>query len=80
MKLSEIKKIIDLCESKAVKRLKIDTFEVEFFQKTPEPMNLDQVTLAKALSDTLPPDSAMLFASAEDMMEKGPNESEEFNP
>ena len=80
MKLSEIKKMIDLCESKAVKRLKIDTFEVEFFQKTPEPMDLNMTNLAKTLSDSLPPDSSLLFASTEDMMEKGPNESEEFNP
>lgn len=69
MTLSEAKKLVEFCEGKRVKRVKSGTFEVEFFDQTPEPMKLDPVSLSKALTDSMPPDSAMLFASTEDMNE-----------
>lgn len=50
-----------------VKSFECDGVKVEFFEPKPEPMKLDPVTLSKTLTDTMPPDSAMLFASTEDV-------------
>lgn len=50
-----------------VKRYNSETGEVEFFEPKPEAPALNPKELAEALADSMPPDSAMLFASAEDI-------------
>lgn len=67
MTLAEAQKLIKFCEGRRIKHLSFGQFSVEFFPKEPEAMKLDPASLAKTLSDSMPPDSAMLFASSEDM-------------
>lgn len=59
--LDKLKAIKDL----GVKRYKCGELEVEFFAPVPPPMSFDPKELAKTLADSMPPDSAMLMASAE---------------
>lgn len=68
MTLAEAKKLIEFCESKSIKRVKFGTFEVEFIEKQ-TPMALDPLSLSKALTDSMPPDSAMLLASVDEEMQ-----------
>lgn len=67
--MSETNKVIadllDLCRAHGVRRLKKGDFEAEFFAPSAEPMALDAKTLSNILSDSMPPDSVMLFASSE---------------
>ncbi len=77
MTLSEAKKLIDYCEGKGVKRIRSGAFMVEFFPKAPETMSLDPVSLSKALADSMPPDSSMLFASTEEVNENPTSEQRE---
>lgn len=67
MTLEDAKKLIIFCEERGIKSVAFEQFAVEFFPKEPEAMNLDPVALSKALTDSMPDDSAMLFASSEDM-------------
>jgi hypothetical protein len=64
-----VQNIINLCEKRNVKRIKLLGIEVEFFEPRSEPMPLDPKALANILTESMPPDSAMLFASTEDMTE-----------
>ncbi len=59
--------LIKFCEKHGVKRVKLDAFEVEFFPSAPTSMELDPVSLSKILTNSMPPDSAMMFAATEDM-------------
>ena len=63
MTLADAKKLIEFCQDRGIKRIRSGAFAVEFFPKMPEPMALDPLTLSKALTDSMPPDSAMMFAS-----------------
>ena len=58
---------IELLRKHNVKSYKADmsSWAVEFFAPTPEPMDLSIKNLAKTLTDSMPPDSAMLFAATE---------------
>lgn len=70
MKFAEAKKLIEFFQKRGLMRVKMGEFEVEFFEpKSPDiqPMALDPVSLSKVFSDQMPPDSAMMFASTEDM-------------
>lgn len=67
IELSQAISLIELCEKKRIKRVKVNDFEVEFFASEPEPMAFDPVSLSKILTDSMPPDSAMMFASTEDI-------------
>lgn len=60
------KELIEFCKDKGLKKLRLGDFEAEFFDIKPQPMSLDPKDLAKVLTDSMPPDSAMLFASVED--------------
>jgi hypothetical protein len=64
-----ISELLDLCKAKGVMRIKTGTFEAEFFADKPTPMDMSPKAIASAMSDSMPPDSAMLFASSEDMPE-----------
>lgn len=61
--IDEIEKLQKL----GVKRFRknMAEYEVEFFPLPSAPMNFDPKELAKTLADSMPPDSAMLMASAE---------------
>lgn len=69
----------DFSEMRAlgIKRYRCDGggFEIEFFEP-PKPeapsMPLDPVSLAKTFADQMPPDSALLFASSEDLNDEQP--------
>lgn len=68
--MSEMRVIFELCREFGVKSLSADernahVQHVEFFEKKSD-TPLDPVSLAKALTDSMPPDSAMLFAATED--------------
>jgi len=65
--LELMKQLIKLGKENNIKFFKCGALELEFFAHIPEPMSLAPQDLAKVLSDSLPPDSAMLFASSEDM-------------
>lgn len=67
-----ISELLDLCRSKGVRSFKSGTFEAEFFPSKPEPMNFDPVELSKNLGPSMPPDSAMLFASSEGIPSEEP--------
>lgn len=62
---NEAKALLEFCDRKNVKRIKFGELEAEFFQK--QAPSLDPKELAKAFSDNMPPDSAMLFASTEEI-------------
>lgn len=68
----KIEKILDVLNEKRVKTARFSEdgklIEVNFFEKEQQGMPLDPVSLSKALSDSMPPDSEMLFASADDMI------------
>lgn len=64
--INDTKKLIKFCEKHGIKRVKLGDFEAEFFETKSE-MKLDPLSLSKTLSDSMPPDSAMLFASSEDL-------------
>ena len=64
MTLAESKQLIEWAKELGLKRVRSGTFEVEFYPKH-EPMNFDPKSLAKTLTDSIPPDSEMLFASSE---------------
>lgn len=74
MTLEQSKKLISWARKHGIARLKVTGLEVEFFKQDPEPMKLDPKSLADALSDTMPPDSQMLFASSEDLPDDEINE------
>ena len=63
------KELIEFCKDKGLKRVRLGDFEAEFFDTKPQPMSLDPKDLAKVLTDSMPPDSAMLFASVEDTVQ-----------
>lgn len=69
MTLAEAKKLIELCETKNIRKVKSGTFEVEFFEKAHQPMKMDPKTLMETFADSMPPDDSMLFASTEDINE-----------
>jgi hypothetical protein len=71
-----VQHLVDYCQGKNVKRIKLMGVEVEFFDQQPAPMSLDPKDLAKTLTDSMPPDSAMLFASSEDMADETLNHSD----
>lgn len=68
-----VEELISLCKDKGIKKVVVGAnqgIEIEFFPPQPkqaELMAMDPVSLSKALTDSMPPDSAMLFASSEDM-------------
>lgn len=64
--LEQATEVIRFCSTWNIKRFKLGEFEVEFYQKAAEGMALDPVSLSKTLSESMPPDSAMLFAATED--------------
>lgn len=66
----KFKEFVDTCQARGIKHAKLGRFEIEFFEDKPTEMAMDPVSLSKILTDALPPDSAMLFASAEDMEDK----------
>jgi hypothetical protein len=63
----KFKEFIEICKSNGIKHAKLGSFEVEFYPTPVAPMALDPVSLSKAFSDSMPPDTAMLFASSEDL-------------
>lgn len=70
--MTDHKPLLELCKSMGVRRVRDGEFEAEFFPPTPEPMPLDPVSLSKTLADSMPPDSAMLFAATEDPAPENP--------
>lgn len=70
MTLNEAKALIEFCERKSIKSVKFGELEAEFFEK--QAPSLDPKDLAKALTESMPPDEAMLFASTEPIQD--PNE------
>lgn len=65
MTLEQSKKLIQWAKKQGISRIKVTGMEVEFFPSQPEPMNLDPKSLAEALSDSMPDDETMLYASSE---------------
>lgn len=63
-----IEKLIDHFHAQglSIKRISSAGVEIEFFPPLAPPMDLDPVSLSKTLAESMPPDSAMLFASTED--------------
>lgn len=66
--LSQIKKIVKLCEKSNISRIKYDNFEIDFFQK--EDSAKRKKTETKIASDTsgdntMPEDDVMLFAATD---------------
>jgi hypothetical protein len=76
MTLKEKKQFIEWARSQMIKNINInhEGLSVEFFPTQLEPMNLDPKTLAEALSDSMPDDSTMLYASSEGI----PDEKEDL--
>lgn len=64
--LKEMAAFLDLCKLKGVHKAKYENLEIEFFEPKLETAPLDTVALAKALQDSMPPDSSMMFAATED--------------
>lgn len=58
-----LKEILELCAQHNVKRVKCADIEIEF---EPKAQDLSPTALAKTLAESMPPDSAMLFAATED--------------
>lgn len=69
MHLDVVNEIIKLCKDNGIRRFRNDCCEIEFFDSKPETMSLTPQDLSKVLTDSLPPDSTMLFASSEDIEE-----------
>lgn len=67
--MDEIKALLEMTHGKQVKTLRYGEFEVEFFSPDAklEAMSLAPQDLAKILQPSMPPDSAMLFASSEEI-------------
>lgn len=65
--IDEAKSLITFCKENGVKVICFDHFRAEFHVEQPKPMSLAPQDLAKVLADPMPPDSSMLFASAEDI-------------
>ena len=64
-----IEGLIDLCKVKGIKSFRYNNLSFEFFpleSKAPEPMAMDPLALSKILVDSMPPDSAMLYAAVDD--------------
>lgn len=66
-KLKFYRELFALCKEFGVKSIKEYGIEAEFHVEQKEQMSLDPKTLAKVLSDSMPPDSSMLFASTEEI-------------
>lgn len=58
-----LKEILELCSKHNVRKVKCADIEVEF---EPKAQDLSPNVLAKTLAESMPPDSAMLFAATED--------------
>lgn len=65
-----LNELLGICAKYNVKSYKRGGIEIELFETkaTVEPMSFDPKDLVKAFSDSMPPDSAMLFASSEDII------------
>lgn len=72
MTINEAKALLEFCERKNIKCVKFEGLEAEFFKAEPAP--LDTKELVKAMTDSMPPDSAMMFASTEGIDD--PNDKE----
>lgn len=76
--LEYVRRLSAFCEGKGVSRVKCAGIEIEFFPRASEPMALDPVALSKILTDSMPPDSVMMFAANEDPIhEPHPGEAKE---
>lgn len=67
--LCTYKDVVLFCKEHGVRKLKFFDFEAEFFESKPEPMSFDPVALSKALTDHMPSDDQMMFASTEEIEE-----------
>lgn len=65
---SDAKALIKFCEGRDIKALRIGNFSIEFYPQVDQ-MKFDPQSLAKTLSDSMPPDSQMLFASGDSNMD-----------
>lgn len=66
--IEEMKEVLNICKSAGVSKFSYKEFSAEFL-KQDTPMDLSSANLVKTLSESLPPDSELLFASAEDLIE-----------
>lgn len=68
--IEQAKDLILFCKTNGVKHIHFQGLVCELFEEKPTPMSLDPKDLVKTLAEPMPPDSQMLFASAEDIEEK----------
>lgn len=72
MTRDEAKELVEWAKDQGIKRMVCGPLEVEFFGPKITPMSLDPKDLAKVFTDSMPPDTAMLFASTEGVPDENP--------
>jgi hypothetical protein len=72
--LDQAKELIMFCKEQGVARVKMGTFEAELRAPQVQLNEVDLTNISKNLMDSMPPDSAMLFAAVEDPV-KEPNDT-----
>ncbi len=67
MELKEAKELIEFCKANGVKRVKLGEFEAEIGVVIQPTTQAELEKLSQALTESIPPGDALLFAATEDL-------------